>query len=221
VGKKTMRLLLSGLAFCSVLAGCGGDLGLSQLFQTPCVAEACPVVDEEAGPNDARIELGGGTLLDLTANGQMSTQETRGGEIILSGSLYCVPSEGAPCSATLKRLRIELVPVEVDTNVGNFTLENLVVSYAAPLTIQDPGSGFVVPSGSTVHTCASVQGTSEHASATTTDDAWLSAWAYQESLSFQGTLPLVVKLGPDCTTVPMQVSGLFVGTTPWAQKPPP
>jgi hypothetical protein len=216
-----MRLALVGLAFSSVLAGCGGDLGLSKLFQTPCIPEACPVTDEEAGPNDARIELGAGTLLDLASMGQTSTQETRGGEIVLSGNLYCVPSEGAPCSATLKRLRIELVPVEVDTNVGNFTLDDLVVSYAAPLTIQDPGSGFVVPNGSTVHTCLSVQGTSEHASATTTGDAWLSVDAFDEYVGLQAILPLVVKLGPDCTTVPLQISGLFAGTRPWAQKPSP
>jgi hypothetical protein len=215
-----MRLVLVGVSS-GVLAGCGGDLGLSKLFQTPCIAEACPVTDEDAGPNDARIELGAGSLLGLAVRGQTSTQETRGGEVVLSGNLYCVPSTSTACSATLKRFRIQIAPVEVDTDVGTFTLDDAVVSFAAPLTIQDPGSGFVVPGGSTVHTCLTVQGTSEHASATTTEDGWLTASAYDESLSFQGTLPFVVKLGPDCTTVPMEISALLAGTTPWAQKPAP
>jgi hypothetical protein len=216
-----MRHVLVGVAFGGVLAGCGGDLGLSRFFQTPCTSEACPVADEDAGPNDARIEIAAGPLLGLALMGQMSAQRVRGGEVVLSGNLYCVPSASAPCSATLKRLRIEIAPIEVDTNVGNFTLENTVVSYAAPLTIRDEGSGFVVPRGSTVHTCVTVQGTSEHATATTTEDAALTVSAIDEILSFQGTLPLVVKLGPDCNTVSMQISGLLGGTTPWAQKPSP
>jgi hypothetical protein len=205
------------------LGACGnaGDLGLSQLVDHPCVPEACPVTDQDAGSDDYRVALAPGTLISLVVGQLDSVQEVSGGEVVLSGDLNCVPSGAAACKATLKRLRVELKPIIVDTGQGQLTLEGGMVSYEAPLSIVDRQDRFSLPEGSTVHTCVTVQGVSEHASAPTTGTGALSAFAPDQDLTFEGSLPFVVKLGTQCTVVPMSISGLMVGEAPWAQEPKP
>jgi hypothetical protein len=202
--------------------GCGTpDFGLSSLFDQSCVPETCPVVDEDAGPNDARIELQPGSSLTLSIGNITLILEDVGGEVVLAGDLSCVPSAGAPCQATLKRLRIEIMDLEVPTDQGTFHVKNGVVSYQAPLSIEANGGGFVVPSGSTVHTCVNVDGVPEHDSATTTVNGLLWVSSGSQALSFGDTLPFVPKLGSDCSREPIQIAGQVVGATPWAQRPAP
>jgi hypothetical protein len=216
----TKLLVLAAVSLATV--GCGTpDFGLSALFHQPCTPEVCPVIDEDAGPNDARIEIPAGQVVIVSLTSSNSVQETRGGEVVLAEDLSCVPSVGAPCKATLKRLRIELVAIDFPTDQGNFHAQDIVVSYQAPLSIEGDGTDFALPSGSTVHTCVNVEGVSEHASATTTMEGSLMVSTNDQTLSFNAVLPLIVKLGSDCSVFPMQIAGDVDGATPWAQRPGP
>ena len=59
----------------------------------------------------------------------------------------CVASAGHPCSAVLTWFSVSFPTVTVSTSEGTFTVDSGTVAIPGQLPVQDQGSGFVVPQG--------------------------------------------------------------------------
>jgi hypothetical protein len=226
---RTSAVIFALLVAAASVAACTNKgIDFESLLPHPCEPESCPTTDLAPDSKDFVIKLAPGQLISLEVQQVTSFQSVTGGEVVLSKDLADPPCYGesgvAGCKVTLKRLRLELESTQVNSSVGTFSLDDVVVSLVAPVTLETTGTGALLPSGSTVQTCMSLQGVSEDLEEKTTEKDYgvLSFSIAEQFLTLSlVSLPLAMGIGSQCEVIPMSLSGDLSGVTPWAQRPIP
>jgi len=95
---------------------------------------------------------------------QVSQVDVVGGEVVMGPPSCPMPAIEQGCTRTLKRLRIAINRFFVELDVApEIEVDHAVVSVEAPLSVSSPaGLGYVVPVGTQVHTCATIDGKAWH-----------------------------------------------------------
>ncbi len=185
----------------------------------------CRSVDVDGGAQDDIIELTAANLVSIqAASAAMSSiHELVGGEVVVQpAEPDCLPENGAPCRATLKRLTVRLDELTLMlSDQSTLTVEDATVSVEAPLSIENAQGVYEVPSGTTFLTCALTNGHRQAASAVSSSPLSVEFDDINQALTIQGTLPMLLHAdNAACSTLALSVSGLIAGVSPWQQLAP-
>lgn len=160
MSRRVERWRGCAIASLAVLAGCKSN-------DVVCGEVDCAMVDQSAEPSDDAFDiLDPLSVIDLSPEGDAQPSEVAvvGGEVVM-GPPSC-PTAGIEegCTRTLKRLRIAIDRFRVGLDVApEIDVEHALVSIEAPLSISSAASGdYVVPTGTRVHTCATIDGKGWH-----------------------------------------------------------
>ena len=172
----------------------------------------------EPGATDYKIELDrDAAFVHFVIDGVESDQGLVGGEVAVEPEdASCVASPDHPCVISLKRLRVRLSSATLSTTEGDVHLENPVVSVKAPLTLVDPGSGYVVPSGAEAQTCLSVDGRVESTTARFGADTSVIIDFENQGFSLEGPFPVRFHVEDgECKVFDATATVIASGERPW------
>ena len=178
------------------------------------------MVDQPAAAGDDVVELRAGTLVSFTANGQVSIQVLEGGELIFLPDLpNCKGSADHACRATLKKLAFHLRDFEADLSDGEtLSVKDVVSTVAAPLVLEDDGTGYRIPAATTYQTCATVDGHPDNGQSPSDQDTVLNVDEALEQLEAIVHFDLVVHANNDnCSEQRVAVAFEVGGNSPWQQ----
>jgi hypothetical protein len=136
-------------------------LGSSGCKESDCGGD-CPKVGEAATRDDIRLVVTERSFGFIEVDGD-GFDLAIGGELVLRPEeAGCVASQDQPCPVQIRRLEIR---PSAFTTADRRELSDIKLALEAPLDIEDSGLGAVIDEGRTVHSCLTVDGVGEHATA--------------------------------------------------------
>jgi hypothetical protein len=170
--------------------------------------DPCTLVDEPAAPGDVHFtQLDSRSVLDLAVGDAGGEVELTAWDVVFTPSALASPT-------TLKRLRLQSQDFGISFTAGSpVTLQGVVMSFEAPVTLAFSGSVYVVPAGTIVDTCGSIDGRPWHGSAPLAQEFLVSLDVPDGILSLDGNVPLVVRADDaQCSRSVLNASVLAAGS---------